>query len=136
MPDIELFKYILEFLLELFSFIGVTISEIPPIAIFPIVIIVLIIIIEKYKKSSELKKHLLSGSVIFAGITLFFTIIPIICWLNDIYIYSNTLWFIDIYLSVITICIVSGITLMTAYIILSIYEKATLKRKKELNTIE
>lgn len=113
-----------------------TISEIPPIAIFPIVIIVLIIIIEKYKKSSKLKKHLLSGSAIFAGITLFLAIIPITCLLNDIHIYCNTFWFIDIYLIVITIGIVSGITLMTAYIILSIYEKLILKRKKELNTFE
>ncbi|MDE6671353.1 MAG: hypothetical protein K2K16_04070 [Ruminococcus sp.] len=120
-----MFEYILGF----FECISMLVAEIPPVAIFPTVIIILIIIIGKYRKSSKLKKHMLSGAFIFTGMVLLLAMFPVICRSNDTYFY-NTLGFVYFYFIMTTICVISAVTLFVTYIVVSLFEKITLARKR------
>ena len=72
---------------------------------------------------------MLLGAFIFTGMILLLAMLPVIYWSNDTYFYE-TLSLVYFYLIMATICVVSAVTLFVTYIVVSLFEKITLARKR------
>lgn len=111
---------------------------VPLIAIIPVLLIVSLILIigKKFRNKIKLKKPFFIGFFIFEMLSVLFETFNynknIIGFLvgnfgGGIMMLCNLAQ---------AFCFASGITLMTAYIIISIHKKITLKRKRGLNALE
>lgn len=109
---------------ELFENIGMVITMFPPVAVIPAVLIALII--KKSGNKNKLKKHCLFGFIAFTAVSLLSETLLYTDTINAIEKLADTLggyFFVLFYYAVQAFCFISGITLLVAYIVLTIREK-------------
>ena len=109
---------------ELFENIRISIFMFPPVAIVPVILIILIV--KKSKNKIRLKKFCIIGFFVFTALSvlseavLYTDAIDIVENIVDI---LGGLFFVLFYYAVQAFCFISGVTLVVTYIVLTIHSE-------------